>query len=112
MSTTNDMKALLNGPALTPPEGVEPNFNGSSNTFALYLGITVTCVVFATLAVGSRLYAKARVMKRLHLEDCKSVLISGYPFSSSFIRSLLSCVLDLIALGWVSFYVKSTELHS
>ncbi|KAF2465947.1 uncharacterized protein BDR25DRAFT_318087 [Lindgomyces ingoldianus] len=69
MLTSSEIEKLLNGPALAPPKGVKPNFTDFSNSSPLYLAVTVTCIIIATLAVWSRIYVKACIVKKLHWED-------------------------------------------
>ena len=61
----------LNGPAMKPPPGVKPNFNNYSQTSVLFRAVPIMCMAIGTLAVLVRFYVKARLMKKLHVEDCK-----------------------------------------
>jgi hypothetical protein len=65
-------KAILNGPALQPPPGVQPNFINPENQNSLGLALIVMCAVVSTVMTGTRLYAKLIGQKRLGIEDCES----------------------------------------
>lgn len=65
-------QALLDGPAMNPPHGVEPNFIDHSN---LSRGVIVTLTIymtFATLVFLMRLYTKLFLFRKVVLEDCMS----------------------------------------
>ena len=62
---------LLEGPAMSPPAGVLPNFRNPPN-LNLYVTLTIAlCISFATLAVLLRMYTKVFVVRVLAWEDCK-----------------------------------------
>lgn len=65
-------QAILNGPAETPPEGVTPDFTDPPNGNREALAIIIVCMTLATLAVIGRLYSRAVLVKKLHIEDCSS----------------------------------------
>jgi hypothetical protein len=65
-------KAILNGPALRPPPGVQPNFSTPENQNSLGLALIIMCAVVSTVMTGIRLYAKLTSQKRLGIEDCGS----------------------------------------
>ena len=64
-------QALLNGPAMTPPAGVIPNFD-NPDTLSIYVIPTIVlAVVFATLALAMRLFTLRAVHKPLAGEGCE-----------------------------------------
>ena len=66
-----ELRTLLEGPAMSPPAGVIPDFDHAPN-LDIYVAITITlCVIFATLAVLLRMYAKVFILRVLAWEDCR-----------------------------------------
>lgn len=64
------LRTLLEGPAMSPPAGVVPNFNDPAN-LDVYVALTITlCVAFATVAVLLRMYTKVFILRVLAWEDC------------------------------------------
>ena len=62
---------LLEGPAMSPPAGVLPNFRNPPN-LDLYVTLTIAlCVAFGTLAVLLRMYTKVFISRMLAWEDCR-----------------------------------------
>lgn len=59
-------------PALTPPAGVESNFNDPVTLLPAVYGVVITSIVLMTSAVGIRVYTKAALMKEMRLDDCKT----------------------------------------
>ena len=64
------IQALLNGPAGTPPVGVLPTLDNSSN-MATPLTI-ILCLTSATLLVLLRMYTKLFILRSIAYEDCGS----------------------------------------
>ena len=64
-------KAILEGPALQPPPGVQPDFFNPPNQNSLGYALIIMCAVVSTLMTGIRVYAKLTSLKRLGIEDCK-----------------------------------------
>lgn len=65
-------QAILNGPAEAPPEGVTPDFTNPPNGNSEALAVIIICTILATLALIGRLYSRAFLIKKLHIEDCSS----------------------------------------
>jgi hypothetical protein len=72
-------KAILDGPALRPPPGVQPNFIDPENQNSLGYALIIICAAVSTAMTGIRLYAKLTSLKRLGIEDCESPY---FPFRS------------------------------
>ncbi|KJZ73121.1 hypothetical protein HIM_07505 [Hirsutella minnesotensis 3608] len=70
-------QAILNGPALAPPPGVVPNFVDPPNRTGLGIAVTIVCVVMVVTAACLRLYARAFVIKKLHVEDAVGLAAFG-----------------------------------
>lgn len=70
------LRTLLEGPAMSPPAGVVPNFHNPAN-LDVFVTLTITlCVTFGTLAVLLRMYTKMFIIRALALEDCKFSIFS------------------------------------
>lgn len=63
---------ILEGPALRPPPGVQPNFVNPPNQNSLGYALLIICFTVSTMMTGVRLYAKFASSKKLGIEDCKS----------------------------------------
>lgn len=61
-------EAILNGPALAPPPGTEPNFDNPDNL--AHPKLAVLQLSIATLVVAMRLYTKLGVLRNILVEDC------------------------------------------
>ena len=67
-----ELQALLNGPAGTPPAGVRPDFINPPN-LDVFVTLTVAiCVSLATLALLIRMYTKVYLVRLTAYEDCES----------------------------------------
>lgn len=69
-------EAILNGPALTPPDGVVSDFDNPANHNAEALAVAAVCISLALVAACLRAYSRIFVAKKLQLEDCASVLFN------------------------------------
>lgn len=67
-------RQFYQGPAMTPPDGVVPNFDNPPNKDTMGYGVIIASAVLSTLAVAARLYSRLFVgkMASLRLEDCKA----------------------------------------
>ena len=64
------LRTLLEGPAVSPPAGVVPNFDHPTN-LDIYVTLTITlCVAFSTVAVILRMCTKVFIVRVLAWEDC------------------------------------------
>lgn len=66
--------AILNGPALTPPDGVVSDFDNPSNHNTEALVLAVVCISLALVAAFLRAYSRLFVSQNVHLEDCASIM--------------------------------------
>lgn len=66
-----ELQEVLDGPALPPPEGVEPNFDNPPNESTLALGALFTCLSLATIFLLIRFYVRLFIVKKTHLGDCE-----------------------------------------
>ncbi|KAI2608212.1 uncharacterized protein GGS25DRAFT_489276 [Hypoxylon fragiforme] len=68
----------LNGPVLSPPDGIESNLDNPPNRNALVIGLTSFFLVISLLFLLVRAYAKFVYMKNTQtLGDCKPDFCSG-----------------------------------
>ena len=66
-----ELRTLLEGPAMSPPAGVIPDFSHAPN-LDIYVALTITLgITFATLAVLARMYTKVFLLRVLAWEDCR-----------------------------------------
>ena len=70
MSTQAEIQELLNGPALAPPQGVKPSFVDPPNLDTLSYALLLVFVTIPTCILCIRLYTKARIVKKMALDDC------------------------------------------
>lgn len=69
MSSPEEIESLLNGPALPPPDGVEPNFEDPPNHNALGYGLLSAMLAVGTIAMFFRILARVIKPKRFYIED-------------------------------------------
>ncbi|KAF2235595.1 hypothetical protein EV356DRAFT_523099 [Viridothelium virens] len=72
-ATPEQLQAILNGPALPPPPGVQPNFIDPHNFWLV--GVIVVSLGFsiATLSLMMRLYTRCFIMRQVGIEDLRVV---------------------------------------
>ena len=76
MTTPTQIQALLNGPALAPPKGVEPNFENPSNLNTACYAILLSAIVATTTVLCLRLYTRVLIIRKVTLDDCAAM----FPF--------------------------------
>lgn len=59
------------GPALLPPDGVEPDFVNHVNGNTMVTAIVTVCLALSTFFLGIRAYAKGIYVKKLGIADSK-----------------------------------------
>ncbi|KAF3021943.1 hypothetical protein E8E14_008908 [Neopestalotiopsis sp. 37M] len=76
----SERDAFLDGPALTPPNGIIPNFdnppNGSQNRMSA--AVISVCLAVMIIVVAIRAYVKIFCVKKFHIED----LVLGTAFGT------------------------------
>ncbi|KAM0803469.1 hypothetical protein BDR22DRAFT_970763 [Usnea florida] len=72
--TPEQLQALLNSPALTPPPGVVPNFVDPPNSYDAAVAINIVFLVLSTLSLAMRIYTKVRIMHQMALADYSILL--------------------------------------
>lgn len=79
-------------PALTPPEGVTPNFVDPETYVYLPLVFSFVCLALATIMLAARLFTRLVIMKKMAWEDCTLYLVSSVPITDK---------QDTLLFGWV-----------
>lgn len=69
------LELMLELPALIAPPGVKYNFANPSNLRTDFYIDLVLCLTISSLAVGMRVWTKARLIKKFGREDCKEFSI-------------------------------------
>jgi hypothetical protein len=69
--SASEQKALLEGPAMTPPLGIS-NLVDPPNKNSLTFGISIASAVLCTLLVLLRVYSRVTYHKKLAIEDGES----------------------------------------
>ena len=78
------LRTLLEGPAMSPPPGILPDFHNPPN-LNIFVALTITlCVTFATVAVLLRMYTKVFILRALAWEDCRPYSYPFYDLPSSY----------------------------
>uniref|UniRef100_A0A8H7KE22 Rhodopsin domain-containing protein n=1 Tax=Bionectria ochroleuca TaxID=29856 RepID=A0A8H7KE22_BIOOC len=75
--SAEELEAVLNGPALTPPSGVTPNFNSPPNRSTMANGVYGFCFALGSLFVFARAYGLWRSSKRAHISDYMTLVSYG-----------------------------------
>jgi hypothetical protein len=71
---------LQNFPALPPPPGVQPNFVNSPSHEPTITVLDAVSFSLVLVAVGVRIFVRARITKIWGWDDCKSFMASeGFP---------------------------------
>ena len=65
------LQKLLNGPGMSPPPGVKPNFVNPPNLEKEFYIDLILCLTISVLVVAMRMWTKVRVMRKVMIEDCK-----------------------------------------
>lgn len=70
--TPEEREQFLGSPALMPPNGIQSNFVDPPN--ARSQGSATAQLLLATVFVWMRVFTKARVIRKVLVEDCQSTL--------------------------------------
>ncbi|KAI8961148.1 hypothetical protein F5Y11DRAFT_240518 [Daldinia sp. FL1419] len=70
-------QAILDGPALAPPDGIESNFTNPPNMTAMAFAATTLCLVVSSLSVIVRLYSRFFCTRTPVIEDYLVVAAFG-----------------------------------
>ncbi|KAF2259838.1 hypothetical protein CC78DRAFT_524205 [Lojkania enalia] len=88
-------RILMEGPALKPPPGVQPNFVDPENRNALGYGVILSTSTIATLLTFSRLYVRYFYHNKLNIEDALMIFqgaYAGFMYVSWKITSEVGCL--------------------
>ncbi|KAI1125483.1 hypothetical protein F5Y10DRAFT_246884 [Nemania abortiva] len=92
---------VLNGPSLTPPLDVEPNFTNPPNSYPLIFTVVILCLALATIFFLLCAYGKWYIMKAIKASDYFFMI--GYLFFIGFLT------IWFLTLTWIDF--KATLVH-
>lgn len=96
--TPEDHERLLNEVALKAPPDVKPNFNYASSHKNLSYGVIALMLCLITLVVAMRIFTRARLLRRLSLEDCK---LSSLRICTGVKRRQFLTLSDFLLFAWV-----------
>ena len=84
------LQKALDGPAMAPPPGVKPNFVNPPNLEKEFYADLILCLTISVLVVCMRMWTKARLVRKVQIEDCKKLpppvfclVFCSAPFSHS-----------------------------
>lgn len=69
------LQPSLDDPAMAAPPGMHHDFDNPSNIVVQYRILMIFCLIIAVLAVSMRMWTKARLVRKVFLEDCSSALL-------------------------------------
>ena len=84
------LRTLLEGPAMSPPAGVVPDFDNPANLDNYATVCNALSIAFPTLAVVLRMYTKVFILRVLAWEDCGFRFLS-YDVTAVNLLSPLRC---------------------
>ena len=105
MATPQQIQALLDGPAMAPPSGIEPDFVNPENLTRYFVLTVVLTVMVSTLAFLMRVYTKTCLIRKVGWEDCMLYFIT------KILAEILTAA-DTLILGYFLFvgYCVPTSL--
>jgi len=94
--TAQQREKILDSPAARPPPGVTPNFEHPINHKEIAYGMLAFYLILVNISVGIRLYTKWKIMRKVVMEDSKSLMIEGT------MDNMLIDFKVMLFLSWVS----------
>ncbi|KAK8016030.1 hypothetical protein PG991_008918 [Apiospora marii] len=82
-----EREKLLQGPALAPPPGVEPNFDNPPNGNAVVISVCGTCLVVGSFFVFVRVSGMGRSWKKIFISDY--LMLVSYVLFVAYVAVLL-----------------------
>ena len=67
--TQEELDAVLEGPAMAPPEGEVSNFVDPPNQNGLAIGVIAACTSVVVICLTIRLYAQLVLMRRAQVQE-------------------------------------------
>lgn len=67
------LQKALDGPAMALPPGVKPNFVNPPNLEKDFYVDLILCLTISVLVVCMRMWTKARLVRKVQIEDCKKL---------------------------------------
>lgn len=80
------LSELLNEPALSPPDGVTPDFTNPPNQNGLAWFVITACVAISTIAFAIRVYGRALSKGLVTLEERGSLCLLSLLLHTSILR--------------------------
>lgn len=74
LTTRIPKKLRLGDPAIPPPPGKYSDLVNPPNLKTEGFVLMTFCLILSTLVVSMRMWTKSRVIRKIVLEDCKSIL--------------------------------------
>ncbi|KAI2627607.1 hypothetical protein GGR54DRAFT_422816 [Hypoxylon sp. NC1633] len=99
----DQLAAALEGPALKPPDGVDPNFDHPANQNGLAHGILAVCLSLSTIFLLIRLYIRFIYLRKSYIEDY--LIMAAY---GTFV-GYISC--GYWQLSFVGFFVHQWDVR-
>lgn len=65
------LQKALDGPAMAPPPGIIPNYVDPPNLEKEFYIDLILCLTISVLVVSMRMWTKARLLRKVQIEDCK-----------------------------------------
>lgn len=84
------LQKALDGPAMAPPPGIIPNYVDPPNLEKEFYIDLILCLTISVLVVSMRMWTKARLLRKVQIEDCKKLLPAFFFF---FVLSSFSLLL-------------------
>lgn len=76
------LEAVLDGPAMPPPEGEVSNFTDPPNQNGMAVAVMTVCIAVVVLCLATRAYARLVLLKRVQAQE--------YLILAAFVRSILT----------------------
>ena len=74
MLSSQDQQSILDGPALSPPDGVTPIFEKAPRRNGETITIFTICLAMTTIAVFGRVYTRVFLLKKVQAQDCAFII--------------------------------------
>jgi len=71
------VQEALKRPSSRPPPGMVSNLDNPPNGNAGALALAIICIILVATSVSLRLYSRLVIVKRMRIEDCRSLHLSN-----------------------------------
>lgn len=100
------LQKALDGPAMAPPPGIIPNYVDPPNLEKEFYIDLILCLTISVLVVSMRMWTKARLVRKVQIEDCKKLPPARFFF---LLLPLLS--LSLSHCPFFSFHIPPPNIY-